>query len=977
MRNLLLSLNKICQDHLLATKVLVMPSHSGGYKLLQAYTEKGYFSINLRTTTILALAQELCRPYLYQKDLKLIDQSLLIHLVQGILERLKEAQGLKYFNHLEVTPGISRAIAQGLMELKMAGLTGVSLDENAFISPDKGQDMKRIFVQYEGVLKSQGLIDTADLYNLALRISKDIDGQTLYIIPDNLRLLPLEKRFLDSLTKGKVKTLSLAEADLLNTLPPYWKEKPQLFQAFGEANEVTEVIRRIKRDNIPLDQVTIYYSTLEPYSQHLYNLAQKDHLPLTFGEGINIKNSRPGRMFFQLLEWARKDYDVLTLAGLITGGIFTLDGGEGPSNARIARMLRRAGIGWGKDRYISQLTKAINDLEEKINNAEDETSRASYGKILQEYRWLQEFIANVLALFPEPDQQGLYSYGNWVTGISKFIGDYGLVLGGIDGEAKKAIVATLEGIAAYGGESRSLEDILKGLESMVESIRIGRSTAKPGHIHVDSYKRGIWVNRSYTFVVGLDSSRFPGQSKEDPIILDVERQRLSSGLPLTAHKPKEKVQDLSQLLVSREGTVTLSYSAFDTVENREVSPAHIMLQVYRLAEGDNSKDYSQLINYLGHKASYIPRNCQEAHDRTQYWLNQNFFGLGIKDHRELLLKAFKHFNQGLTAWEARLTTLFTPYDGKVIVHSDHIDPRRNRQIIMSASQLEQLAKCPYGYFLRYILNVRAPEDISYDPGVWLDAATRGTVLHTIFERFYGELKRLKATPSLLSHGDLIESIAWAALEEIKEDIPPPSELIFEYECRDILESCRVFLVGEEKEAKGLTPSHFELAFGPVPIALPTGEEIMVKGKIDRIDQDGDNNFLVLDYKTGSTYNFKANNHYQRGKQLQHTLYSIAFEEELKNSGDGGKVAYGGYIFPTVKGEGQRFLRSQEDRQPFYEIIENLCQILATGAFVMTDDSGDCRFCDYLIICTQPNSKEKLADGANVDLEPFRRLKTYE
>ncbi|KJS21868.1 MAG: hypothetical protein VR72_08370 [Clostridiaceae bacterium BRH_c20a] len=971
MKNLLRNLKEICARFPLREKVIIMPSHSAGQELLQSTAREGIPCLNLKTDTLYNIAQRIIKDYIYQHNLSLLPDTLRGHIFQSILQKLKTSDSLKYFNELEITPGISRVIGNAVLEFKMSDFTAQTLLEDRFINTEKGTDLKNVFTEYEKVLQSWNFYDAADVYNQAIKLGTQVDDKLIYIISSNLKLTSLEKRFLHNLTNGSahfiyhtsVKGLNRPNAFTSNSIPDTEKtisadiqrlawlydlenaplslgdKTIDIFQAYGVGNEVKEIIRRVRKEKISIDQTAVFYASQEPYVQLFYNVSQKHNLPITFGEGIDIKNSKPGRLFFALLEWIGSNYDVVKLGSIINGGDFKVIGDGLPHSFKIASVLRSIGVGWGRERYVGQLEKEIILVKGKILATEYDDKKTRYEMYLDNLTGTKAFINNIFALLPLEDEAGLYSYEEFTKGIIALIENYSYVAGETDGEAKKTIIESLRVIAEYAQDSLPLEDILLRWESIVSGLRVKRSTPKPGYLHIDSYRKGVWIFRPSNFIVGLDSGRFPGQYREDPIILDIERKALSTELYLREGKIKENTYDMVQLLASIKGRVTLSYSAFDTVENRDVFPASLLLQVYRLLTDDITKDYSQLISYLGSKAGFIPCEVADVTDQTEYWLNQNFINGGIKEPETLLASCYENLSVGLKAWAERESSIFTSYDGKVKVESAMIDPRKNNQLVMSASQLESLAKCPYGYFLKYILKISPPEETKYDPGAWLDGAARGTLLHKIFETFYQDIKLKKENPALVQHESLLYEIADELLVETKGEIPPPSEVIYDYECREIKESCRFFLASEEQESVGATPRHFELAFGfekaqdpilgeikPVYITLPSGDRIYLKGRIDRVDQTEDNGFIILDYKTGSTYGFEESKYYQCGKQLQHTLYAAALEKILADCGvaDNPKVIAGGYLFPTRKGEGQRFMRSQDDRQPFYEIIETLC-----------------------------------------------------
>jgi ATP-dependent helicase/DNAse subunit B len=164
-----------------------------------------------------------------------------------------------------------------------------------------------------------------------------------------------------------------------------------------------------------------------------------------------------------------------------------------------------------------------------------------------------------------------------------------------DWEAKSKITEELQNIATVAHEDIRLEDALLRLQELIEPLRIGSSNSQPGHIHIAHYQQGHWIQRPYTFIVGVDNKRFPGQIKEDPILLDKERSNLFQELHLRSNRIKENMASMLQLLTSTKGRLILSYSAFDPVDNREVYPSTLLLHLYRLIIEKPNADYTELL----------------------------------------------------------------------------------------------------------------------------------------------------------------------------------------------------------------------------------------------------------------------------------------------------------------------------------------------------------------------------------------------
>ena len=115
--------------------------------------------------------------------------------------------------------------------------------------------------------------------------------------------------------------------------------------------------------------------------------------------------------------------------------------------------------------------------------------------------------------------------------------------------------------------------------------------------------------------------------------------------------------------------------------------------------------------------------------------------------------------------------------------------------------------------------------------------------------------------------------------------------------------------------------------------------------------------------------------------MQHALYLAMAESVLKRKVDRRAVVkQAGYYFPTGRGQGERIVRTREQLAGAGEVLGHLCQIVANGAFLATNDpEEDCGYCDYRLIChdleaTAAASQLKLDNGRNQVLKPIRELR---
>lgn len=998
MKTLLTVLKNICDSFPLKEKIIIVDSYPIGEDILEAFMEDGNQAINLSYSSVrnLAIAQ---LELVATEPCHYLDPSVGVHFTYQLLKDLKEKNQFSYFNELEITPSLSNAIFQTIRELRLAGFTKETLPIEDFLSPEKGMDMVRILSSFEELLTNMKLHDEASIYQNGL-LAPVKKSNPIYILQSNLTLAPLEEQFLTKILSAPIYKLPLEQVHGI-TIPERsgycsiaWGEatplsflyqqetklenaKINVFSANTEEIEVKNLLAQLKKTDTKLDDTVVYYTNSEPYVTLFYHLFEKTAIPITFGEGLPISFSRPGRFVLGLIEWMQSNYHVPSFLHLLNEGLLELDE-EAPSKARIAKLLRDSQIGWSQERYDLQLDKEIGRLHDKMSQTHDEQAIKSYEKRIRDLSWLKLWFKRLFENLPKTGSS--INYQSLLKSLSYMLKKHCKIGSALDQMAKTALIEEMTKILPYSNEMIPSYEAFEKVTDLLFSLKINKSRPQPGHLHVASFKSGIYHHRPNVFVIGLDNRKFPGESSEDPLLLDTERIRLNKGLALMSEKGQGKIYTMLQVLARSKGSVTVSYSAFDINENRTVSPAHLLLQCYRMMTGNPDADFKDL------KKVQALTTLPIAFEIKDFWHSKL-----TSEHpphiSEEMLEHFINIKKGTRAVQARNESLYSSYDGLVQINEHIFDPRKNKDLTMNAGKLETLAKCPYKYFLREILGVRPVEDISYEPNRWLDPAMRGTLLHSIFETFYKKLVEDESKPSLKKHKELILQIAEALINQQKEVLPPPNERVFERETQDIYYCCEIFLREEEEHCKNHSPLYFEYAFGigdiaPALITLPSGEEVNVSGKIDRVDVSSSGKYHIIDYKTGSTYEYGTNASFKGGRQLQHFIYALAIEQHLRLPA--GIVEESSYYFPTSKGEGHRAVRKQNDelRTNGFDLLEKLIDVIKSGHFSMTDDVNDCKFCEFQSACRRSFYNPDILEQKQMDpkaegLTKFRGVRSYE
>lgn len=214
------------------------------------------------------------------------------------------------------------------------------------------------------------------------------------------------------------------------------------------------------------------------------------------------------------------------------------------------------------------------------------------------------------------------------------------------------------------------------------------------------------------------------------------------------------------------------------------------------------------------------------------------------------------------------------YLGQGYVHDPKLVQQVQRRILsegLSASQLNRYANCPYQFFCSYVLGLIPQEEVSVD----LDPRERGIIIHSCLYRFWNN--HLEGSlPSIEQAQVEIEGLLREEYLQRGETAPPK-----------LIRSLRWFIQEDvTRVANGFRPRYLEHWFQGLALSTSLGP-VQIRGQIDRIDLNSQGEYVLYDYKTGSTPAVKD---IVAGKDLQIAIYLLAAEGLLGQARNVG-VAY--------------------------------------------------------------------------------------
>ncbi len=1027
-----------CDASLLAEKWLVADELRIAQQWKDRVNLSGSTTINLHSKTLATIVLSLVSSDLAAKRLTFAGEPMARMLVRSVICELQDAGKLEHFGDVQSVEGLSDLLAKSIRDLRLAGISPKLITADGFQSMAKAADLRLLYQAYCDLLTSQQMLDYAGAVELAREHLADgtirLPDNLLILIPELAPLSVLEQSLLDTLAAKSIvvhpeelDVYSVASASLPERIASA-QATCRYFAGLGEVNEIRGVFQEIlsSRHGEPyrLDDTEIVHTDREMYvplileqltswladQQQDDPVADLDKLPVTFADGIACIYARPGRALRGWLRWARYDFIQARAVQLIREGLLARPSeAESIGYSRLANTLREVPIGFKIDRYLQKIRESIQSAQEAQREFESRSDREAAGPDqhaskrdfgLPALQVVLSMIQPLVTLAPLAADRGVTTLDK----AKRFLRECARAESKLDRYARQKLTDDIDGMIRLLQANPDAElDVISWLEALPIESRILASGPQPGCVHVAPLSRGGHSGRGKLFVVGLDDGRFPRRSSVDPILLDGEREHLSSELPTSTQLSDFHKQSLDRALyrtLDAPGKqLWFSYSVRNLAEDRTSFPSPSMLELFRITEQNDDAHLDDLLAHLGAPVAFVssdPDGHLSVDDgRVLRFLTES----DPKLRQRQLEESYSHARFQRTAADSFGKAELSAYDGLVPTAGLDLDPTNVSRI--SASQLETFGTCPRRFFFSRGLGVYAPEEWVVDRERWLDPLQFGNFVHHLFEQFLSDLTKEELVPSVDRDLDPLRRLLSRQLDALKSQIPIPNEDAYRRTCDLLEEMCEIFLASEEEYCRQhhARPWVLEAAMGldgeprteldcrdPIPLSLSDGRLIRVGGRLDRVDKlmlGGSERFAIWDYKSGSSYGFDPEKPFAQGRKLQPYLYLSMLRHRIASTGRGtDAVESFGYFFPNPKTDGLRMRWTQAELRGGDPILKQICDLITSGAFLPTTDPRDCTYCDYLSVCGDPDvvtqrSSWKSAQSCNSMLEPWRSLREIE
>lgn len=800
-------------------------------------------------------------------------------------------------------------------------------------------------------------------------------------------LARLQVRLFEERSLSRIETLNTADQSVIFLAAP------------GKSQEVREIgrviLQLVRRHGVRFHEIGIFLREPEIYGSVFFDTFQSLAIPIFLPGGLPLLRTQAGQRFLLLCQVLRDDYARARVLEFLRGAEppFPLLLGAQAEAVRLTqweRLSLQAGIGKGAQAWRMRLAWL---LDQQGSESEEST--------LTDRDALQALIAFINGFLDASEQRPQYhSWRGWTDFVLHLMQLYVSPT-----EHTGQVEEVLLGLSEF--------DLLMGEISFAEWTRNAATALTSTTVAVGALDtKGVFIGdllaaRGLQFraviIPGLLEGSFPRMVRQDPLLLDQERQYLSefASRELRQRRQFSEVEQLLFVLAvqSAREWIVFSYPYAEQGRDRLPAPSFFLLRVLEALRGAPAS-FTELRDWE-HRTPALPLvlgPTREAMDLTEYHLLSAAHAVASSDAAALgyLPNFSPFFSSALLALRQRWRVdQLTVFDGMIedqVVQNKLLRFLFPTELSLSASTLETYARCPFRYFLSTVLKldpVEEPERV-----VTLPPRERGALLHRILHDFFTRAHQIEQLAFIRENQPSLQRLLCQVTEEHFQRFAHSGAtgfpLLWKIEQERLQERLSTFLDRECEARDEFLPTAFEVHFGahtldgksqpasevfpdgPVRFPLLTGEEILLRGRIDRIDLSPDQQRArIVDYKTGKPIRGR----FAGGTVLQLPLYlyaaSTLWPKKMWES-----AAYA-YLNRERKTEALVFTTAEwaSSFTVLQELVTKLLHSLRSGCFPTTPDT--CFPCPFPLICGRRTARRAACQHHDPRLKALQEARSVE
>ena len=960
--------------------------------------------------TLVDLARHFCSDSLLQQGLletpPLLSELVLAEIVAGAVPD-------GYFSGLKQKGILEPCLLSAITDLKEACITPEELREWSSRSRlskeggDKIKELDRFYSDYNDRFRAIRVVDRNDILQQA-SASIPAANETSFFVYGYYDFNPLQKKFIAALLQRRqvlfffpwregiafesalptlnwLKSLrcehvALDSADdhelavIANRLfQPVGRKDPDrplqgqlsVISAAGEAREVTEIAREIlrwvERDGLEFSDIGILLRSAEPYVSLFAEVFTCLQVPCYLHAGTPLWTTRYGQSVNLLFRILKENFSRGSVMEFVTYAPIGFDrlmnnlAGE-PDLALWDFFSTDAGIVGGIGEWTDRLARLRRRMERRQRERAD-LDEAPQKQQLTALANFQEFVRKLfgcLASFPQ--------HGGWTELARAFSDLLDAIL--VPTPETERLVAEIKSLSRLDvlNQQIDLERFSRAVELTLASARENSDGFGKGKIFIGDIMSARGLTFRAVVVPGMVEKMFPSSWRQDPILLDHERQYISEGLGKELVQKSRQFDEERLLFVltvmAAQERILLTYPRMELLTGRERVPSFFLLRLMeavtgRLATFSNFNEWD--VQSRVPLSRLFPAESEDALDVLEYDLLQAHRVVAGSSGSSLnyLPALSPFFDSALVAEAARWgEKQFTNYDGMLedLWSRTHLNRRfGDSRTSFSPTGLECYSRCPFRFFIENLLRVCPLEEP--DLFARLSPQDRGSLVHRILFLFLERLNRDALLPMRKELQNQLESLLAEAVDQVFGEYEKKEAtgfaLLWQLDKQSVSDNLRSWLKTELEEEGDFVPARFEQEF-LCSFPLNGRDVFQVRGRIDRIDvAQAEGTARILDYKTGRPRRVN-DGEFKGGEALQLPIYLYASQGLLNQA-----AREAAYYYRSQSGKFQkdRFTRDNWDKklETLVRILSGLVEEIRQGLFIARPPS--CGECPYPWICT--------------------------
>ncbi|MGL6107696.1 helicase-exonuclease AddAB subunit AddB [Romboutsia sp.] len=665
---------------------------------------------------------------------------------------------------------------------------------------------------------------------------------------------------------------------------------------YSEVEEIAkEIVSLIRDEKIRYKDITIATRDLNKYDFLIHSIFNEYGIPNFIDKKREAKSNPIIVLIISALEMKNRGYNYETMFRYLKSGLIGIPNDDISllENYVLANGIK--GKKWFEKKweypfnynisakesdYEIELKQRVNEIKDKVLEPIVKLQEKLKGKNKVEdiCKYIYEFlidinmpntIQNLIANFKEKGELDVANQYSQVWGIVVDILD--------------------QMVEIMDSETIRLDKFIKLISLGFDEYELGLVPPSIDQVLVSSVDRMKNPDTKYLYLIGTTDGTFPLISKDNSLLNDNDRENLGKkGVEVDIDSKTKTFEEqylVYKALTSTSENLIVTYPISDH-EGKTIRPSVIISRLKKIFPNIANKSYlleeeaktnEEILNKITTKIptfNELINEIKEFDDGKEIkdlWLDIYRYYAQDKEYEHIAKKVISGLNYTNQVQKIEEEKIKKLYENKSL----------------SISRLERYSNCPFAYFIQYGLKAKERKEYSFT------APDLGNFIHNILDTFSKQMAKDSLSWRDINFDYIIEKVS-AIVEEIVSKIPgyilqsSDRYRYLAYRLKNMLISA-ISIISEQIKKGSFEPSGYEVNFGengkypPIKIVLENGEEINLRGQIDRIDEfeNEEGKYIrIIDYKS-SDKSISLTEVYH-GLQLQLLVYLDAILESGSN-----------------------------------------------------------------------------------------------